>query len=493
MFSLKNYFDNVKKYHFEFKHLTVLFIVLLAFQIIVSLINKSSITSFLDNTHKWYQKDAVEKLANLTTTSLELILESIYTHEEIEREEKTRLIQSFNIIFSQQVLQHDIQELCILTEKKGKIEAIDNGKSFISFVMEDENVSEFDTKNHQEAVRFYEKFGKELKATEQIKTLKDEHNTYHVLVPFVIRGEYMGAVYIRNNPDFSLITDQLISSHDETTIIYVSLILLGFIAMYFISSYTVRERDEAQKRLFEEHEANLKKQIEYEKELVFTKRIYHTHHKAEKIMGFIKEDLSSLNENNIDEINYRVSKYSNFISRVIYDMKWFDPPVQTIRGSIYNTNLNEVLKFIVDNIFLRVSRISDRYSFILNFDDELPIVSVNEFVVWELFEPLIQNCVEHGNKNNLTINISTSYDIKNGNSFVYIKDNGKGIDPELLELDSNGIKKIFGEKTSTKKSDSQGSGYGCYIAYQIANRCGWKLDAGNNPEGGCVYTIFIKK
>ena len=35
----------------------------------------------------------------------------------------------------------------------------------------------------------------------------------------------------------------------------------------------------------------LTKQITYEKELIFTKRIYHTHHKAEKIMGFIKEDL----------------------------------------------------------------------------------------------------------------------------------------------------------------------------------------------------------
>lgn len=68
-------------------------------------------------------------------------------------------------------------------------------------------------------------------------------------------------------------------------------------------------------------------------------------------MGFIKEDLRKLSSENINEIKYRVSKYSNFISRVIYDMKWYDPPIQTIRNAMFKTNLNEVIKFIVNNIF----------------------------------------------------------------------------------------------------------------------------------------------
>ena len=108
-----------------------------------------------------------------------------------------------------------------------------------------------------------------------------------------MRGEYIGAVYMKNTPDFSFISNQVISNYDETSVIYLSLILLGLLAMYFISSYTVKERDDTQKMLFDEHETNLKKQINYEKELIFTKRIYHTHHKAEKIMGFIKEDLAN--------------------------------------------------------------------------------------------------------------------------------------------------------------------------------------------------------
>ena len=63
-----------------------------------------------------------------------------------------------------------------------------------------------------------------------------------------------------------------------------------------------------------------------------------------------------LSPENINEIKYRVSRYSVFISRVIYDMKWYDPPVQTIRNAAFRTDLNEVIRFIVENIFNRTAR-----------------------------------------------------------------------------------------------------------------------------------------
>ena len=491
MFNLQRYFEKFGEYHFEFKHLTVLFIILLSFQIIVSFVNKSSITTFLSNTKKWYQKDAVEKLANLTATSLELIMESFDNKSEISKVEKARIIQSFNIIFSQQFLQHNIEELCIFIPRHDTLYTIDEGKTFFAFLNDERIEQDNLTIHNSSAMILYETLEEKLRSEEQIKSIPDSGNTLHVFVPFVIKGEYVGAVYMKNTPDFSLISDQLIARHDETTIIYVSLILLGFILMYFISSYTVKERDEAQKRFLIEHEQYLKKQITHEKEIAFTKRIYHTHHKAEKIMGFIKEDLSQLDEKNIEKINYRITKYSNFISRVIYDMKWFDPPVQTIRGVMYKTNLNEVLKFLVDNIFLRVSRISDAFRFNLKFDNNLPEVSVNEFVIWELFEPLIQNCIEHSGEGQIEVSIETSFDEVNNESFIYISDNGKGIKPELLEKNDKGVAKIFMENISTKNSDLQDEGYGCFIAYQISRRCGWEIDVANNSNGGCCYTITV--
>jgi hypothetical protein len=490
MSDIKN--RKIKEYHFELKHLTVVFITLLSFQLIITFINKSAINTFLSKTQEWYQKDSAENLANLTTTSIELLFENINSRVQPNEEERKKIIQSFDIIFSQQKLQHNIEELCIIVNIKGHTTAIDDGKTLYSFLIDKNEKQLNGIENHPGALTYYDKVVDKVKSEEKIQSILEGNHTFHIFVPFVIRGEFVGTVYMKNSPDFSFITNQVISNYDETSILYISLILFGLLAMYFISTYTVRERDEAQQLLFKEHEENIKKEINYEKEMVFTKRIYHTHHKAEKIMGFIKEDLRQLTSENLNDIKYRVSKYSNFISRVIYDMKWFDPPVQTIRGNLYSTNLNEVLRFIVNNIFLRISGSTGAYRFDLRLDENLPIVNVNEFVVWELFEPLIQNSIDHADENDLLITISSCFNPEEKTSLIRISDNGAGVKAELLEKDEKGIKKIFLENVTTKPDNLAGRGYGCYIAYQISRRCGWSIDVHNLPVRGSEFTVTIK-
>jgi light-regulated signal transduction histidine kinase (bacteriophytochrome) len=253
----------------------------------------------------------------------------------------------------------------------------------------------------------------------------------------------------------------------------------------------VKERDEAQTLLLDEHEHNIKQEIEHDKEAMFTKRIYHTHHKAEKVMGFIKDDLRMLSPENIDEIKNRVSRYSNFISRVIYDMKWYDPPVQTIRNSVFRTDLNDVISFIIENIFNRTARKSGSFEIKMDLDPKVPPVAINEFVVWEVIEPLIQNSIDHSDDAGLIINVITKYNEEARTSTLVISDNGPGILPELLEEDENGVKKLFLENVSTK-TEPQSSGYGCYIAYEISKqRCGWNIDAENLIDRGCKFTIEI--
>lgn len=483
--------EKIREYHFELKHITVLFIILFAFQLIISFINKASIRNFLSNTQEWYQKDSAEEIANLTTTSIELVLESIDPKTELNTEKRKKVIQSFDIIFSQQQLKHNIEGLYILVSYGNDVFAIDDGKTLFSFLLDHKQILKTTDKDKLSVIEMYKKIKNELSSKEQIKSIITNKQTFNIFVPFVLRGEYIGAVYMKNTPDFSFISNQVISNYDETSIIYLSLILFGLLAMYFISSYTVKERDEAQRMFFNEHEGNLKKQINYEKELIFTKRIYHTHHKAEKIMGFIKEDLRILAPENINDVKYRVSKYSNFISRVIYDMKWYDPPIQTIRNQIFRTDLNEVIKFIVDNIFLRISTKSNAYEIKLETDPNLPVVPINEFVVWEIVEPLIQNSIDHGGEGNLIINCKTLFNRMSKKSYIIIEDNGKGILPDLLAVNKNGVKNIFIENTTTKNIGLQNSGYGCYIAYEMTKRCGWDIDVTNLETGGCRFKITI--
>jgi light-regulated signal transduction histidine kinase (bacteriophytochrome) len=322
-------------------------------------------------------------------------------------------------------------------------------------------------------------------------TILEGSQTFHVFVPFVPNGEFQGVIYMRITPDFTNITNEIVSSYDEAAVIYTSVIMLGLLAMYYISSFSVKERDDTHKKLIEEQENHIKDRIIHEKESIFTQRIYHTHHKAEKVMGFIKEDIREISGDENKDLKERITKYSNFISRVIYDMKWYDPPIQTIRGQSFNTDLNELIRFIVDHIFLRLSTATEIYNFDLELDESLPKVPVNEFVAWEVLEPLIQNSIDHAKKEKVTVKIISVHDESKKLSTIIISDNGKGIDPDLLS-EENGVKRIFLENTSTKVVENKNSGYGCYLANEIAvKRCGWKLDVKNNEDEGCSFILTI--
>jgi hypothetical protein len=486
--------DQVNKYRFELRHLTILFIVLIIFQLIIAALHKISLQNFVVKTQEWYQKDSAERLANLTTTSLELLLETRARPERYAGSERTKIIQDLNIIFSQQILHKNVEEVCILVTVKDSVYAIDDGAVLYAYIFENLRELPPPTQPHIDAVRIYREIKEKIRANEQIYTTIADKQTFHNFVPFVPRGEFLGAGYMKNTPDFSLITKEVITSFDETALTYSGLILGGLLVMFFASSYTIKERDEAKQLLFDEQKKFLAKEITAQKELMFTKRIYHTHHKAEKVMGFIKDDVRSLSSDNIERIKYRITKYANFIARVIYDMKWYDPPVHTIRSSMFRTNINEVLKFLVENIFERVSVASSMFNFSYDLDPALPTLSSNEYVVWEVIEPLIQNALDHAGVNPLHVLLRTHYDAAKREGTVIIRDNGKGIREDFLVRNEDGLKRIFLEHVSEKVTpDNEQSGYGCYIAYEIATeRLGWLLDVENRPEGGCQFTITIK-
>lgn len=484
--------EGLKSYRLEIRHVTVLFIVLLIFQIIVSFLHKASLQKSLVHTQEWYQQDSAERLANLTATSLELLLESKTQREKQSEAEIRRMVQGFNIVLSQQILSQSVQEVCILIPRDSLVFAVDDGRVLYASIFENLKDVPPSAAPHAAAIALYTGLRKQIEAREQIHTIVEGKQTFHVFVPFVPRGEFVGVVYMKNTPDFSFITREMTSSYDETTLTFLALILFGLLAMFYLSSYTLKERDDAQKLLFDKEKEHLTEQINHQKEMLFTKRIYHTHHKAEKVMGFIKDDLRSLSEKNIEDTKARVIKYSNFIARVIYDMKWYDPPVQTIRSPLFRTDLNDVLKFLVHNIFLRVSTNHDKFEFVFDLDEHLPAVPVNEFVAWEVFEPVIQNCIDHGMAQKLVVTMRTRFDQGAGMIQVVISDNGSGIEPALLEKGDRGVKRVFQEHVTTRGAENGHSGYGCYIAHEIATqRCGWDLDAENLQSGGCQFTFSI--
>lgn len=206
-------------------------------------------------------------------------------------------------------------------------------------------------------------------------------------------------------------------------------------------------------------------------------------------MGFIKEDLRSLSEDNLNVVRDKVTKYANYIARVIYDMKSYNPPLHVIRNSIFHTNINDVLRFITDNIIGRVYLNDDTYRIILNLDESVPIVPVNEYAIWEIVEPIIRNSIDHNRDSDVTITVSSKHVPEDNTSLIIIQDDGVGILPELLCI-ANGRKQLFHENTSSK-FQSHGTGYGCYLAYETSRRCGWLLDVEGTDGHGAKFVLTI--
>ena len=485
--------NKFKQHRFEIRHVTIFLIVLIIFQIVLSFVQKSSLNNFLVQTQSWYQKYSAERVAIVTSTSMELLFENLFIDKSVKDYEERKIVYSFNVIFKQQLIQKSVEDIFLILVKNHKLYVIDSGQKLYSYLTNQLPPYSQVGANHSEGVSLFMSLRNKLKDSEIIYSTLENQKTFNILVPFVPDGEYIGAMYMKITPDFSFLTKEVSANFDNVAMIYSSLILLGLIAIFYISSQAVNERNEAQKKFFDEHEENIKKQIRLEKESLFTKRIYHTHHKAEKIIGFIKEDVRKIGNENIDDVKNRVITYSNFISRIIYDMKWYDQEINTIINPMFHTNINRVIKFVVKYVFLRISSKNEMFEIKLNLDESLPPVKVNEFVVWEILEPLIQNSIDHGSKKSITINISTKFDKGHNLSYITISDDGVGVPKELLEYGEKRIKKLFLENVSSKKIEGTNSGYGCYIAYQMAvEKCGWSMDVENLPDSGCIFTIVIK-
>jgi signal transduction histidine kinase len=490
--------ENIKaklfRYQFEIRHIIVIFLVLISFQIVLIFLQKATLSNFLRDTQSWFQKYYAERLALVTTTNVELLYERQQRLRAQQDSTDISIANSLNVIFKQQLIHRSVEDICLILVKNHRIYIIDGGQKLSAYFSGSLQPSEGEADSpHETAVQSFLSARDEIRRNERIMSSVTNERTFNVLVPFVPDGEYIGVLYMRMSPDFSFLTSEIQSSVDRVSLIFSALILIGLIAIFIVSSRAVRERNRVQEELFVEHKQNLERQIRLEKESLFTKRLYHSHHKAEKIMGFIKDDVRKMNPENLGETKRRVITYSNFISRIIYDMKWYDQDINTIINPIFRTDINTVIEFIVQHVFLRISSKNEMFELKLDLDPSVPLVQVNEFTVWQILEPLIQNSIDHCGVGFVTIQIQTKYNRKDNVSTISISDNGKGIAADLLESGPKGIQRIFLEDETTKEKKESHSGYGCYIAHQLAvGKCGWELCAENLQEGGCRFALTIR-
>jgi len=471
-------------------HFIVILLIIILSQILIPIINNRSTDKFLNKITEIYRWDVAERNADQTTASLELLFQRLHEIVNPPQELKLATIEAVDMIIFQQKMQRSVDDFCIILGRDDNIIFYEDGaRLYDAIIPKNQKGYLTESGKRPEIKEWYSKLIPQIYQEETIQYRQKTGSNFEFLVPFAFRGEVIGAVYMKIKPEFELFTSSMLSSFRQSGLIFSFLIVFGLLGMFLMTSFLVHERDLAQELVFKQREIQLAEEIETRKEATFVRRIYHAHHKVEKIIGFAKEDLLSWPQNIKPEISFRVNKYINFIGRVIYGMKTANPPVQVIRNPMFHTDINNLLKFIVDNIFRRVYKEGDQYIFNLNRDESCPVIHINEYVAWEIFEPLINNAIEHNKKQKTIITISTEYIVQPKQIYLEISDDGIGLKPEFLEKDKNSIQKIFREKTSIKEI-TDNSGYGCFIAYESCRRCGWNIEAANN-EHGAKFTITI--
>lgn len=479
MFTKKKF----KLFHFELYHFILILLIIILSQILIPIINNRAIDNYLNRTIDLYRWDVAERIADQTTVSLELFFYRLQEMSDPPETLQKATVEAIDMIIFQQKLQRSIDDFCIILGKKENIKFYEDGASLYSAIINKKTNDVNQTGNLRHAIKdWYKSVAGKIFDDELIQYRQEGNLYFHFLVPFSMRGEVIGALFMKINPDLSEMESSIVSSFQQSGLLFSLFILLCLFGLFLMTTFLLRERDQAQELLYQKREKRLTKEIENRKEEMFVRRIYHAHHKVEKIIGFVKKDLTKWPENIHPDISQRVNKYMNFIGRVIYGMKTANPPVQVIRNISFNTDINFLIRFIIDNIFRRVYKEGDQYLFNLNLNKDLPLVHVNEYVIWEIFEPLINNAIEHNKNHMTTITISSHYNKPKKEISVAIKDNGVGIKTEFLTKDESGIRKIFKENISDK-DNTDNSGYGCYIAYENCKRCGWKLDVLNHKDG----------
>jgi len=100
---------------------------------------------------------------------------------------------------------------------------------------------------------------------------------------------------------------------------------------------------------------------------------------------------------------------------------------------------------------------------------------------------LVGNALRHGSPP-VIVTAGLQPDGRGGQHLaVAVRDHGPGLSPAA-------IPRVFDRfyKTDTARARSQGSGLGLAIAWENARLHGGRIEAGNHPDGGALFTVILQ-
>lgn len=155
--------------------------------------------------------------------------------------------------------------------------------------------------------------------------------------------------------------------------------------------------------------------------------------------------------------------------------------VSRIESNSFNLNkesfdISEKMRILISDMKI-LARMGDQVKIETIFSGPIYVMA-DKTRIYEVISNLVRNAVKFTDKGTVTIKAEK----RNGEALIEVKDNGKGIDTEIMP-------KLF-TKFATKSN--QGTGLGLFVSKKIVEAHGGKIWAKNNEDGrGATFSFTL--
>jgi len=166
-------------YRFEIRHIIVLFAVLIAFQIILALFQKSMLGNFLQGTQSWFQKYYAERIAIVTSSSLEMLFQNQQRQRGESGSLDNSMVYSLNVFLKQQLIQRSIEDISLILLRDQQVYVINGGQAFYAYF--NGTLPPAGTDTAGPGLRYYRTAQNQLREHEKIISSLSNEKTFEVL------------------------------------------------------------------------------------------------------------------------------------------------------------------------------------------------------------------------------------------------------------------------------------------------------------------------
>jgi signal transduction histidine kinase len=195
------------------------------------------------------------------------------------------------------------------------------------------------------------------------------------------------------------------------------------------------------------------------------------------LLGMVRTDLQAGNTNETLDSVARIERSVTRMRHLIEDLLNLSR-IGRVRFELTTVSLLQMIRTIREELTPRLTEAG----VVLDIADDLPTVKADERWMTEVFENLITNALKYG-CDNLHPRITVGCANTEGEARIFVRDNGRGIDPKDHA-------QIF-EPFKRLRSDKEGSGMGLAIVVRIVKMHGGRVWIESQPGQGAAFWVAL--